>query len=155
MNKFLKQFIETINNYNSFQKALEEKKRHFGDVELYPSEIHTLVYIYEHKGENFTEISQGLGITKGAFSKTLAKLEKKELVKKYYREDNKKNIYFQVSKRGKKSYLAHQAFHQIFKLEVPDDVQGFLKANDQTLTMALMYVNQFIKQLRNEMVNYD
>ncbi len=75
----------------SFQRAmemaaeLEKKPRDFGTGEkLYSAEIHMIEAIGESENENqkvsVTDIADYFGITKGAVSQTLKKLESKEFV---------------------------------------------------------------------------
>jgi DNA-binding MarR family transcriptional regulator len=150
MNELIKLLIKMIKNYNRFEMLLENKKRSFGGIPLFASEIHTLVYIDAHKDENFTELSKGLGITKGAFTSITAKLEKKELIKKYYKEDNRKNVYFEVTRQGKKSCEDHEVFHNTFQIIPPDDVIAYLEENKEVLAKGLTYADQIITQLIEE-----
>lgn len=50
----------------------------FKDVSLYPSEIHLMLFMYQEQHWNVTHIARQLGMTKGAVSQTLTRLEKKK-----------------------------------------------------------------------------
>jgi DNA-binding MarR family transcriptional regulator len=54
----------------------------FEDVEFYPSEVHLLLVIKEKSATNATKMAGELGITKGAVSQTLSRLEKKGVLTK-------------------------------------------------------------------------
>jgi len=51
-------------------------------VQLHPSEIHVLLLIGAGLGNNATRMAERLGITKGAVSQTLTRLERKGLLNK-------------------------------------------------------------------------
>ena len=53
-----------------------------GSVQLHPSEIHVLLMIGAGQGNNATRMAERLGITKGAVSQTLTRLERKGLLNK-------------------------------------------------------------------------
>lgn len=61
-----------------------KKKRlfEFQGVVFYPSEVHLMLAIKDGMRANATRIAGRLGVTKGAVSQTLARLEKKGIVKK-------------------------------------------------------------------------
>jgi len=63
--------------------------RHAG-LRLHPSEIHLMQVIRERPGLNAGEMAQKLGVSNGAVSQTLARLERKGVIKKY-REPALKN----------------------------------------------------------------
>ena len=51
-------------------------------IKLYPSEIHLSLFINKELDSNATRIAEKLGLTKGAVSQTLTRLEKKGIVRK-------------------------------------------------------------------------
>ncbi len=61
-----------------------EKRRHVEveGVELYPSEIHLMLHVADEQATNLTRIAEQLGITKGALSQTLGRLERKGMLVK-------------------------------------------------------------------------
>lgn len=54
----------------------------YGDLKLYPAEIHLMLLIDDEPGINATEMATRLGVTKGAISQTLSRLEKKGAIHK-------------------------------------------------------------------------
>jgi DNA-binding MarR family transcriptional regulator len=66
-------------------KILFLKKRslfQFQGVKFYPSEIHLLLIVRDKNATNATKMAGELGVTKGAVSQTLSRLEKKGVLKK-------------------------------------------------------------------------
>ena len=54
----------------------------FGEVKLFPSEIHLMQLINQEKGLNATEMAGRLGVSKGAVSQTLSRLVQKGVIQK-------------------------------------------------------------------------
>ena len=75
-----------LNDLQRFiNKVLFLKKKslfQFRGVKFYPSEIHLLLIIREKSATNATKMADELGVTKGAVSQTLTRLEKKGVLKK-------------------------------------------------------------------------
>ena len=66
-------------------KVLFMKKKSFfafKGIKFYPSEIHLLLVIKEKTATNATAIAEELGVTKGAVSQTLTRLESKGVLTK-------------------------------------------------------------------------
>ena len=61
-----------------------------GDLKLYPSEIHLIDVIAKGQDINASKMAARLGVTKGAVSQTLARLEKKGVLNKI-KDPQKKN----------------------------------------------------------------
>lgn len=81
--------ITNANIIEQLQKVINKilfmKKRdlfQFEGIRFYPSEIHLMLVLDERCATNATKIAQQLGITKGAISQTLSRLEKKGVLNK-------------------------------------------------------------------------
>lgn len=104
-----RQFLDTIEQFN----VSDKKARKFGtDNILYISEIHLIEYIGNSKTLHISEIARGLGITKGAVSQMVKKLERKGYVKKIIDLENKSRILVHLTKKGEVAYLEHQKYHE-------------------------------------------
>lgn len=145
MKQIINEFIETSNKYVELIEKIEKTKRLYNGIELYPSEIHTLVFIYENKDINLTSIAQKLGVTKGAIFKIINKLEDKQLLSRYKKSDNNKNTYFEVTQMGILACEGHEIFHKTvfgdpsnvftqFTNENKDVILGFLQLSKDYLT---------------------
>jgi len=64
----------------------------FQGVELYPSEVHLMLLIKEESATNATKMAAQLGVTKGAVSQTLSRLEKKGVLNKTKDAYNKNEL---------------------------------------------------------------
>lgn len=114
-----------VNLYFKSMKTMAEIEsipRAFGIEDLlYSSEIHTVVAIGKHPGCNLTELAHDLDITKGGAGKFVKKLLEKGLITKSQLPENKKEVVFHITEKGKVAYEHHELFEQkrfgeIFKL---------------------------------------
>lgn len=78
---------------------------------LYISEIHTIVYIGIHPDINVTNLAKIMGVTKGAISQGIKKLEKKRLVERYHNPTNNKEVLLRLTKKGEIDFHGHEAYH--------------------------------------------
>ena len=65
-------------------------------------------------GHSASELSEKLGITNGAVTQVADKLLKKKLIEKYKKADNRKTVYFKLTKEGIVAYNNHEKFHASF-----------------------------------------
>jgi len=99
----------TIEEY--VQMAAEPKR--YGTDRLYHRlEIHLLDTIGKREGINVTELAQAHGITKSAVSQAVRKLEHKGLIERYKAPENRKEVLFRITARGREPFEAHIAFHK-------------------------------------------
>ena len=100
--------VRILNCYTNLQRS---KHEYCPGVSLYPSEIHAIECIATIKKINLTELANQLGLTKGATSKLVAKLEKEGLLRRYRYVDNQKEIYFHLTDTGIQAYNGHKLYH--------------------------------------------
>jgi DNA-binding MarR family transcriptional regulator len=104
---------------------LKEKKKifKFKGISLYPSEVHLMLMIKNDIDTNATQIANQLGLTKGAVSQTLSRLEKKGVLLKTKDPYNKNELTLVLTRLGKQAYELCHAGQTAF-LEAHD---GYLK----------------------------
>jgi len=109
--KIKKQIIQVIN-----KTIFKEKKKifKFKEVSLYPSEVHLLLVIKNDIDTNATEIAKQLGLTKGAVSQTLLRLEKKGIILKTKDPYNKNELTLSLTGFGEKAYELCQSSQASF-----------------------------------------
>lgn len=114
---------ETFNRIINKFTSIEKKPRDFGTGDLlYPSEIHNIEIIGRNPGINITNLAKKLGVTKGAVSQIVNKLERKNLVEKFRDSDNEKEIMLRLQKKGEIAFNGHENFHAKFYSEIMDEV---------------------------------
>jgi len=114
---------ETFNRIINKFSSIEKKPRDFGIGDLlYPSEIHNIEIIGRNPGINVTNLAKKLGVTKGAVSQIVNKLERKKLVAKFRESNNEKEVMLKLQKKGGIAFDGHEAFHAKFYSEIMDEV---------------------------------
>lgn len=83
-----------------------ERKRSFelDGIRLHPSEIHVMLETRGEKAVSVTKIAGRLGITKGAVSQTLSRLEKKGILVRTRDPVNKNELSAQLTPLGKRAF---------------------------------------------------
>ena len=96
----------------------------FGGKELlYPSEIHMIMFIGNNKGVHLSELSRIVGVTRGAVSQAVAKLENKGLVRKIEDSQNSLKSLPVLTNRGRVAYWAHERKHEEMDAELFDFIE--------------------------------
>lgn len=86
-----------------------------GDIKLYPSEIHLMLLIGDEQASNVTEMANKLGVTKGAISQTLSRLERKGVVKKTRDPYNKNELTATFTGLGQEAIERHRELRLAFR----------------------------------------
>ena len=116
----------------------DKKPKSFGTMELlYQSEIHFIDAIGPNGNINASQLSDKLSISNGAVTQVADKLMKKNLIEKYKKEANKKEVYFRLTEQGEVAYKSHQKFHQ----ELFEKITAYLNSlNPQQIEAILGYI---------------
>ncbi len=145
MDTIINEFIKAGELYKELINKTEGTKRSYNNIELFPSEIHTLVFIKDNNDLNMTEVAKEYGVTKGAIFKIILKLEKKDLLKRYKKESNNKSTYFEVTEKGIQAYLGHEEFHEDFFSKPSDEMTTFTNNNKLILEKGLVFAQEYLK----------
>lgn len=108
---------------NKFSKVDRKYKDYGIEEPLFHSEIHTLSEIKEHEGIHITALAEHCGVTKGAVSQVLKKLEQKGLVTKEKDIRNQSRIILKITTKGEIAYAHHLEHHNKFKKMVVEILQ--------------------------------
>jgi DNA-binding MarR family transcriptional regulator len=76
------------------------------------AEVHLLDTISQHPGENTSQLALRNGITKGAVAQITKKLMEKGLITAFQVPENRKEVYFELTKLGKKTVSGHDRHHR-------------------------------------------
>jgi DNA-binding MarR family transcriptional regulator len=94
-------------------QQLDSQPRKFGTEEdLSGAEIHLIELVGQNEGLSVTALARRLGITKGAVSQTLKRLEGKQIVVKETDPANTSRITVSLSTKGRVAYYAHLHWHE-------------------------------------------
>jgi DNA-binding MarR family transcriptional regulator len=141
--------IAKFSRVSKLWQQTEFKARKFGtEDELSGSEIHLIEAVGMNEGLSVTDLARRLGITKGAVSQTLKRLEAKELVAKETDPANTSRITVSLSTKGKVAYYSHLQWHEAmdggfrdYFVHLPEDKVRFM---DEFLSL----LEQFLKKRR-------
>jgi len=84
-------------------KALFLKRKclfEYEGTKLYASEVHLLLVIQEESNANATQIAERIGVTKGAISQLVSRLERKGLITKAKDHEHKNELILSISRIG-------------------------------------------------------
>jgi DNA-binding MarR family transcriptional regulator len=82
----------------------------YGDV-LSASEIHLIDIAGRYPQEKLSEIATRLGITKGAVTQMVQKLEEKGYVRRVRSTENKKMVFLDLTQKGMRAFQWHTDLH--------------------------------------------
>ncbi|MFL0167062.1 MarR family winged helix-turn-helix transcriptional regulator [Clostridium beijerinckii] len=123
-----------------------DKKTHcYGtDTPLFSAEINMLRIIKENEGIHVTGIADKLGVTKGAVSQIVNKLNKKGLIKKETDLYNQSKLMLSLTSKGEIAELNHEKLHD----EYDSIIDGILKdASNENIEFLKDFLNSFENQM--------
>jgi len=94
-------FLRVVNKYNALEKIPLWRSSGCG---LYHSERHMLDRIGDNPDMNITDLAQASGVTKGAISQIIKKLEAKGIVLRYKKTGNDKEVFIELTESGREIY---------------------------------------------------
>ena len=128
---------------------LDKKTRYFGtDVPIFHSEIHVIKAIAEHPGIHVGGLADVLGVTKGAASEIIKKLERKALVIKEIDDLNLSRYTLNLTEKGEKAHKNHMHYHAILNNIVENELQNASEAE-------LKFLSSFLTSLISRVENFD
>jgi DNA-binding MarR family transcriptional regulator len=132
-----------------FNRSLELSKKSYEycpGVSLYPNEIHAVEYIAESSTTNMTDIANRMGITKGAVTKMVAKLEEQGLLVRYKYRPSQKEIYVHLTELGVRAYEGHKAYHAVMRQQLSSSFDGLDRDHQQTI---LDFLELYLAEMNN------
>jgi DNA-binding MarR family transcriptional regulator len=127
---------------------LHSQPKDFGcGVLLFPAEVHTLSAVYENPRSSITELSELLGVTKGAASQMISKMEKKSLIIKEFAPGSEKQRMLKLTEKGKLAYNGHEEYHKQMVIEVDKKMES-LSIDD---LKQYRQVNRLVEELIEEL----
>ena len=92
-------FFRVVNKYNALEKI---PVKHGSGHDLYHSERHMLDRLGDNPDLNMSELAAQAGVTKGAISQIVKKLEGKGLVQRRKSAANDKEIFVELTETGRR-----------------------------------------------------
>jgi DNA-binding MarR family transcriptional regulator len=111
------------------------------------SEVHYIECIGRNVDSNVTKLAESLYMTRGAISKMTRKLIEKGVIESYQKPENKKEIYFRLTKEGERIYKVHEKLHKEFQER---DKAVFDQVTEEQFESMLSFVEKYSKHLDAE-----
>lgn len=115
--------------------------------EYKPSEVHCIEYIGKNVDSNVTKLAESFYMTRSAMSKITKKLIEKGFIESYQKPDNKKEIYFRLTKQGKEINKIHEKLHKEFQER---DKVVFEEVTEEQFDSMLNFVEKYSRHLDEE-----
>ncbi|MCE5173380.1 MarR family transcriptional regulator [Paenibacillus profundus] len=106
--------------------------------------IHVIDCIGKNEPVNNTAIAEKMELSKASITKISTKLYEDGFVKRTRLNDNKKEIYFRLTSKGKKLYELHDKLHKL-------EEERFYRFLDKYSSTELDFVRQFMQDAVGEM----
>ncbi|MCD4678379.1 MAG: MarR family transcriptional regulator [Desulfobacula sp.] len=124
-------------------QKLEKTPKKFGTKELLThSEIHLIEIIGDNDGLSVTDIGKHLGITKGAVSQSLKRLEAKGLSLKQTDPENLSRSIVMLTAKGFTAFWAHKHWHETMD-------GGFLKYLEDLSRSEISIIINFLERVED------
>lgn len=128
---------------------IEKKTRNYGtDQQLFEAEIHMIKAIKENEGIHVTGLADILGVTKGAVSQIIMRLEKKGMIIKEKDIKNQSRLVLKLTHKGEIAHINHERFH----LEFDDFVNEIL--GDATEDK-IIFLKNFLTSIESNIVDFE
>ncbi|MGG3694361.1 MarR family transcriptional regulator [Heyndrickxia ginsengihumi] len=112
-----------------------------------PSEVHCIEFIEKNRNTNVTKLAESLYMTRGAISKMTKKLIEKGLIESYQKPENKKEIYFRLTEKGKEIYKIHEELHKEF---LERDKAVFEQVSEEQFDIMISFAERYNRHLDAE-----
>ncbi|GGC97436.1 MarR family transcriptional regulator [Enterococcus wangshanyuanii] len=110
------------------------------------NEIELIEHIALIPEANVTKLAAASYMTRGAISKLTKKLLTKNIIQRYQNEDNRKEIYFELTKKGQEINAIHQQLHEAF-LQRDQDV--FAHMTKEEFDTIFRFIGRYRHHLKN------
>lgn len=146
------QIIAAVLRILNQMNQMEDMPKSFGtDVQIHPSEIHTIAAIGDRPGCNISELAKELGIAKPSVTEIVQKIEGKKLIEKYKLPNNKKEVRIKLSPKGSTAYNGHAEFHAEMYSKIYSHMKKLPKESLNEFKAALDNISSFLDgEIREE-----
>ena len=116
-------------------------------VRLFPSEIHLMLVIDADRSVNAVTMAKRLGISKGAVSQTLTRLEKKGILEKKKDPAYKNELTAHFTALGERALRQHRRLRASLLAEYDAYLETIPEEDRQVIDAFLLHVESFIDKL--------
>ncbi|MGG1230564.1 MarR family transcriptional regulator [Bacillus halotolerans] len=127
-----------------FKEAAEEDVI---DVPKNMTSIHVIDCIGQHEPINNTGIAKKMNLSKANVTKISTKLIKEEFINRYQLSDNKKEVYFKLTRKGRQIFDLHEKLHKKKELAFYQFLDSFSQDEQNAV---LKFLEQLTSRLEAE-----
>ncbi|MDL5610548.1 MarR family transcriptional regulator [Bacillus halotolerans] len=127
-----------------FKEAAEEDVI---DVPKNMTSIHVIDCIGQHEPINNTGIAKKMNLSKANVTKISTKLIKEEFINRYQLSDNKKEVYFKLTRKGRQIFDLHEKLHKKKELAFYQFLDSFSQDEQNAI---LKFLEQLTSRLEAE-----
>lgn len=127
-----------------FKEAAEEDVI---DVPKNMTSIHVIDCIGQHEPINNTGIAKKMNLSKANVTKISTKLIKEEFINSYHLSDNKKEVYFKLTRKGRQIFDLHERLHKKKELAFYQFLDSFSQDEQNAV---LKFLEQLTSRLEAE-----
>ena len=118
-----------------------------GSLRLHPSEIHLMQVIAEQPDLNAGEMAHRLGVSNGAVSQTLARLERKGVIKKVKDPSLKNRVTASFTESGRKAIEGFEEQQASSVESFSSYLTGLTEREREAIGSFLSHLEEFLKRL--------
>ena len=146
--KLMESFLRMVNKYNAMEKfPLSFRTNH----KFYHSERHMLDMFGGNQSMNITEFARMNGITKGAVSQIVGKLERKGALRRYKGEGNEKEVFIELTDKGKEIYAHHQRVNDETVKHLEQGLKNYPDDKVEFLLTTFKWFEEYLDEGRKQM----
>lgn len=143
-----KKEIENIFRFMNSVLFIEKKFTfQFKKVTLFPKEVHAILLIAQEPAINGKAMAEQLGVTKGAISQTLTRLEKKGVLYKEKKPGSKNEIQVRFTSLGQEAVEHYTKFKSMLEQHYNDCLSQFTDQERVTINDFLVRLNKIINHI--------
>ena len=143
-------FLRVINKYNTLEKI---PVKHASGQDLYHSERHMLDRLGNHPDLNVTELARHAGVTKGAISQIIKKLEGKGLVQRYKKAISDKEVYVALTELGQQVHQERIKHNAETIIPLTDTLSQYSEDEVAAVLAFFRWLDHFMDQSRKQMLS--
>jgi len=139
-------FVVTLTRLTNAYAVLAKIPIDFGTGEkLTAAEIHCIEAIGKNDGTPVTELANLFGVTPGAVSQMIGKLESKGYIVKSRNPDHWKKVGLSLTERGRIALNGHEAFHCDMDSDILHEIEMF---REKDIEVHLEVMNKVEEQIK-------
>ena len=146
--EIMERFLRLVQKTNALEKL---PRRHGEQLELFHSERHMLDQVGENPGINVSEFASLAGVTKGAISQVIKKLEHKGLVRRYKNSDNEKEVFIELTDKGEMVFEERKRVNQKTIQQISKELSRGTDSEVLFLLEMFRWFEQFLDRSRKTM----